>query len=145
MNQNLLSGFQFLETKENLTKSQNSEKGALTIICADKKKCGNRIIISKQLESDLQLKGTIQFCVSEDGESMLVASLLDKEQPAYTLKRLKKDNASSRYVLYSAGVVHELIEKMNLDFSKTVSCTFYDVEYHDLNGTVVAQIRKGGE
>lgn len=145
MNPNILNGFNFLEAKDSATKLKKSEKGALTIVCADKKKCGNRILLSKQLESDLNLSGSIQICVSEDGESMLIASLLDKEQPLYNLKRLKKGDSSSRYVLYSAGVVHELIEKMNLDFSETVSFTFYDVKYHELNGLMVAQISKGGE
>lgn len=137
-----LNQFSFIETKVNKKTVGTKNKGIATIVNAEAKNCGSRLVISKELEESLNLKGQLQIAIANDGNSIMLGESIDKTKPLYSLRREKKDKASSRYVLYGKDIIMELTDKLHLDFSNSVSYTFYDVELVEINDTLVAILKK---
>lgn len=135
----------YLVVEENATKSNMKGKGAITIVNAIKKKCGCRIIFSKQLEKDLELTDYIQFAFEEDIKCIIIGKCLNKDIPKYTLKRIKKNNPNSRLVLYSKPVILEICEKMNLNFDDRTTVTFYGIKYEETKNGIIAKVWEEGE
>ena len=130
----------FLEARPNTVSKDRGGKGAVTLINAEKKGCGSRMIISKQLEKDLQLEDKIQIALDADGSSFFLSKCIDEKEAFYSLRRLKKGDSNSRLVLYQKAVIQELTEKLGLNFDEVVSVTFYGVKYFEEEGTRVARI-----
>lgn len=130
----------FLEVAPTKAKNERGGKGAVTLINAEKKGCGSRMIISKQLEIDLELEDKIQIALNQDGCSFYLSKCIDEKEAFYHLCRLRKGDSNSRLVLYQKGVIQELTEKLGLEFDKKVSVTFRGVEYIEEDGIRVAKI-----
>lgn len=137
-----LNQFSFIETKVNKKTVGTKNKGIVTIVNAEAKNCGSRLVISKELEESLSLRGQIQIAIANDGNSIMLGESIDKTKPLYSLRREKKDKSSSRYVLYGKDIIMELTDKLHLDFSNSVSYTFYDVEITEINDILVAILKK---
>ena len=135
----------YLVVEQNTTKSNMKGKGAITIVNAIKKKCGCRIIFSKQLEKDLQLEDYIQFGFPKGNNYIVMGKKLDNNIPKYTLKRIKKNNPNSRLVLYSKPAILEICKKMNLNFDDRTTVTFYGIEYEETENGIIAKVWEEGE
>lgn len=140
-----LSNLTFLEV-DNTSKYQiPKSKGVLTIINDTKNGNGYRITLSKQLETDLGLKETLQIAITEDGKSLILGENLDVTKKSYPLKRANKRNPNSKFVIYNKMLVKQIVEKMELDYSDCCSVTFYGIEYIEEDGKLYAEVWKEGE
>ena len=70
----------FLEGRPNTVSKDRGGKSAVTLINAEKKGCGSRMIISKQLEKDLQLEDKIQIALDADGSSFFLSKCIDEKE-----------------------------------------------------------------
>lgn len=139
-----LTGFSFLEA-ENTNKAHKAGKGVATLVNAQRKKCGQRLVISAQLVNDLEIVDTVQILISNDGKSLLLGKNISEKATNYKTLLLNKDNPNGRRVLYNSAVVKEITRKMNLSFEETVSVTFYGVQYFEHEGKILAEISLKGE
>lgn len=104
--------------------------GVLTIINAVKG--GKRVEISKEVAVQLTLQDYVEVKLGKG--SILLGKNLEGRGFA-----LKKQGTKS--IIYSSGLVQEITTKYSLDFSKSVSKTFKQVEYAQQNGCLVALIK----
>lgn len=141
-----LTNFNFLEA-ENNNKAHKAGKGVLTLVNAKRTGCGQRLVLSKQLQEDLEIVDTIQILISNDGNSLLLGKNIYDKATNYKTLLLNKDKPNGRRVCYNSAVVNEITHKMNLstEFENTVSVTFYGVEYFEHEGKTVAEITLKGE
>lgn len=134
-----IEGFSFLEA-ENNNKAHKAGKGVLTIVNAQRTGCGQRLVISKQLQNQLQITESIQLLISDDGKFLLLGKNISDKATSYKMRLLKKDNPNSKLVLYNSAVVNEITKKMNLCFDETVSITFYGIELIAHGDTLLAKL-----
>lgn len=127
-----------LDSRSTTRKGTFGKSGALTIVNSEKN--GKRLILSKELEEYLQLTDSIQIAIGSNEPFILVANSDDIELPRYKATRLSKENKKSRLVIYNSSLVLEIASKLHLDFSDTVSVTFYETEYIEEDGNVFAKI-----
>lgn len=139
-----LTGFSFLEA-ENTNKARKSGKGVATLVNAQRTGCGQRLVLSKQLQESLEIVDTIQILVSNDGNSLLLGTNISNKATSYKMRFLRANDPNSKLVLYNSAVVNEITRKMNLSFEETTSVTFYGVEFFDLEGKTVAELTLKGE
>ena len=140
-----LEGYVFLRAEETSREKLKRGRGAITIVNAEGKNNGNRIMFSKELEKDLELNNEVQIAIAKDGSSLMLGAMFDEEQTTYKLRRLKKGNSNSRLVLYNKKVVEEITEKMNLQFEDKVSITFYGIEYEETDNGLIAKVWEDGD
>lgn len=107
-----------------------TEAGVLSIINA---KSGKRIIISNEIMEILNNPSKIVMSFTED--RIAIGENLPNNDNYFNVKRMK-----SKGVIYSAGIVKEITEIYELDFSNKTSITFFDVEYAKYEDNVVAII-----
>jgi hypothetical protein len=139
-----LTGFSFLEA-ENTNKARKAGKGVATLVNAQRTGCGQRLVLSKQLQESLEIVDTIQILVSNDGNSLLLGTNISDKATNYNLRKIKKNNPNSKLVLYNSSVVNEITRKMHIPFEENVSVTFYGVEYFEHEGKTLAEITLKGE
>lgn len=107
-----------------------TEAGVISIINA---KSGKRIIISNEIMEILNNPSKIVMSFTED--KIAIGENLPNNDNYFNVKRMK-----SKGVIYSAGIVKEITEIYELDFSNKTSITFFDVEYAKYEDNVVAII-----
>lgn len=107
-----------------------TEAGVLSIINA---KTGKRIIISNEIMEILNNPSKVVMSFTED--KIAIGENLPNNDNYFNVKRMK-----SKGVIYSAGIVKEITEIYELDFSNKTSITFFDVEYAKYEDNVVAII-----
>lgn len=107
-----------------------TEAGVISIINA---KSGKRIIISNEIMEILNNPSKIVMSFTED--KIAIGENLPNNDNYFNVKRMK-----SKGVIYSAGIVKEITEIYDLDFSNKTSITFFDVEYAKYEDNVVAII-----
>lgn len=106
------------------------EAGAMSIINA---KTGKRIIVSREVMEKLNNpeRVVMSFAVNK----IAIGEQLPNNDNYIKIKALK-----SKGVIYSAGIVKEITDIYELDFSNKTSITFLDVEYVKYEDNVVAII-----
>ncbi len=141
-NKEILCSFQELDAQDNTRKPRTRGNGILTIVNSEKN--GNRILFSKQLEEDLCLtNGEIQILASKEKRALLIGAKLPNAQKTYTLRRLKCGDEGSRYVIYNKSLTLAIAESLQLDFSKCVAHTLYNVQYLEIEDSIVAIVTEG--
>ena len=106
------------------------EAGVMSVVSA---KNGTRIVISQQVQQNLQEPSSVQAGFIEDG--MVLGAHLGDE---YTPFNLKKQGA--KQVIYNKGLVEQITNHFGLDFSNRTSITFHSISYKKLNGQTIAII-----
>lgn len=139
-----LTGFSFLEA-ENTNKARKAGKGVATLVNAQRTGCGQRLVLSKQLQESLEIVDTIQILVSNDGNSLLLGTNISDKATSYKMRFLKANDPNSKLVLYNSAVVNEITQRMHISFEEKISVTFYGVEFFELDGKTVAEISLKGE
>lgn len=106
------------------------EAGAMSIVNA---KTGKRIIVSREVMEKLNNpeRVVMSFAVNK----IAIGEQLPNNDNYIKIKALK-----SKGVIYSAGIVKEITDIYELDFSNKTSITFLDVEYVKYEENVVAII-----
>ena len=138
----ILNSFVELNVQDNSKKPRKRGNGILTIVNSEKN--GNRILFSKQLEEDLCLtNGEIQILASKEKRALLIGAKLPNAQKTYTLRRLKCGDESSRYVIYNKSLMLAIAESLQLDFSECVAHTLYNVQYLEIEDSIVAIVKEG--
>lgn len=94
---------------------------------------GKRVTFPQAVMERLNNPETLQFAFADD--KIAVAERLPGNEVSFNIKRGK-----GRAIIYAAGLVREIAEQFDLDFTSRVSITFYDVEYHEVEGYPVAVI-----
>ena len=107
-----------------------AEAGVMSIINS---KTGKRIIVSNEIMEKLNKPERIVMSFSED--KIAIGEQLPNNDNYINIKVLK-----SKGVIYSAGIVKEITDIYELDFSNKTSITFLDVEYVKYEENVVAII-----
>ena len=106
------------------------EAGVMSIVSA---KTGKRIVISKEIMEKLNKPERIVMSFAED--KIAIGEQLPNNDNYINIKVLK-----SKGVVYSSGIVKEITDLYELDFSNKTSITFLDVEYVKYEENVVAII-----
>ena len=96
-------------------------------------KTGKRIVISKEIMEKLNKPERIVMSFAED--KIAIGEQLPNNDNYINIKVLK-----SKGVVYSSGIVKEITDLYELDFSNKTSITFLDVEYVKYEENVVAII-----
>lgn len=107
-----------------------AEAGVMSIVSA---KTGKRIVISKEIMEKLNKPERIVMSFAED--KIAIGEQLPNNDNYINIKVLK-----SKGVIYSSGIVKEITDLYELDFSNKTSITFLDVEYVKYEENVVAII-----
>lgn len=113
-----------------ISKVSSVTKGLVSIIYA---KTGKRITFDQSLIDTLGLDEIIQ--VGYNDHQLLLGSNLDLQ---YQNRYFRKQG--TKYVLYDAALIQELIKHFNLDYNNVTSHTFDDVIYKQYQGNKVALI-----
>jgi len=108
----------------------NLKLGAMTVVNS---KCGKRITISKEVMN--KLNNTSNIAISFSDERIAVGEYLPNNNNQITLKMVGKKG-----VIYSAGLVTEITEKYQLDFTNRTSITFSEIDYIEDEGATIAII-----
>ncbi|WP_242396684.1 amidophosphoribosyltransferase [Clostridium butyricum] len=95
------------------------EAGVLSII---KAKTGNRITLSKALLDELNSPEKIQIAFTKD--NVIIGEKLPNNDSSFNVKL-----SGTKGIVYSSGLVREISELFQLDFSDKTSITFNEVEY----------------
>lgn len=135
--------FEILEVKNTSNKTIPKSKGAMTVVNDINNGHGFRIILSKQLEKDLNLTDSLQLAISEDGKCLKIGVDIDQSKQAYLLRRANKKKANSKLIIYNKPLVEEITRRMDLDFSQCCSITFYGIEYLEERGQLFAIVWRG--
>lgn len=123
-----LEGFQPSSSKT--TSRSNLIAGVMSVINSN---CGKRVMLSKDLMDKLNNPTKVTMSFSE--ESIAIGITLPNNNNQLTIKPSGKKG-----VIYSAGIVSEIIDKYGLDFSNRTSITFSQVEYIEVDGATIAII-----
>lgn len=107
-----------------------AEAGVMSIVNA---KTGKRIMISREIMEKLNKPERVVISFAED--KIAIGEQLPNNYNYINIKVLK-----SKGVIYSAGIVKEITDLYELDFSNKTSITFFDVEYVKYEDNVVAII-----
>lgn len=107
-----------------------AEAGVMSIVNA---KTGKRIMISREIMEKLNKPERVVISFAED--KIAIGEQLPNNDNYIGIKVLK-----SKGVIYSAGIVKEITDLYELDFSNKTSITFFDVEYVKYEDNVVAII-----
>lgn len=117
-------------TSKTISKT-STEAGAMSVINAKNSK---RITLSSEVIYKLNNPNTISISFSDD--SLAIAERLPNND-----NLLKLRSSGKKGVIYSSGLVSEIIDKYGLDFSNRTSITFLEVNYVKCNGYTVAIIK----
>lgn len=109
----------------------STEAGAMSVINS---KNGKRVTLSKDVMN--RLNNTEMISISFSDDSLAIAERLPNNN-----NQLKVKCSGNKGVVYSAGLVSEITDKYELDFSDKVSTTFKEVNYVESNGYTVAIIK----
>lgn len=113
------------------TSRSNSRVGVMSIVNSN---CGKRVTLSAELMDRLNNPYKISMSFSE--EYIAVGTLLPNNNNQLTIKASGKKG-----VIYSAGIVSEITDKYSLDFNNRTSITFSEVDYIEVNGSIIAMIK----
>jgi hypothetical protein len=102
----------------------------LTIVKTNK--FGKRISFANEVHEAIGSPDSVQIAVNDDG--IVIGETLPGSTSSFKLRKSGK-----KPVIYAAGLVDELAELFDLDFSNgKSSLSFHEVEYIDLDGQTVA-------
>lgn len=129
---------QFVPADKSVTRGgKNSKKGSLTIINSAKN--SKRLIISEDVAETLGLKETVK--VGFLGKQLLLGKTVPGENNEYKLKQQGK-----KKVVYSSELVSLITEYQEINFSDTVSHTWYSPTVDEINNAPVVIFEpEGGE
>lgn len=123
---------------ENATQSKSKDItritgrfGVLSIINAE---TGTRLIFSSELLEKLGNPEELQISYDEKKKTIIIGKSLGNEN-TYKLRKSGK-----KRVIYSKGLVRELTESLQLDFSERTSITLQEAKYLDDNEDTIAII-----
>jgi hypothetical protein len=102
--------------------------GVITIVYSEAN--GKRIKLSKGLMEELGNPQKVQFAFF-DG-LLAISSDLPGNNSYISLAK--------GGIVYSAALIHEIVNEFDLDYSERVSITFQDVEYEENDGAPIALI-----
>jgi hypothetical protein len=95
--------------------------------------CGKRVTLSKELMD--KLRNPTMVAVSFSKESIAIGEMLPNNNNRLTIKPSGKKG-----VIYSAGIVSEITDKYRLDFNNRTSITFSEVDFIEVEGSIIAII-----
>lgn len=101
---------------EKTTLRRSGRKGSLTMICSAKH--GKRLMLSEELAETLELSGTVQ--IGFIGNQLVMGKHLPGNGSEFQLRRQGK-----KLIIYSAELIHIIAERQQIDFTDTVSHTWY--------------------
>jgi hypothetical protein len=110
------------------TSRSNSRAGVMSVVNSN---CGKRVMLSKELMDRLNNPSKISMSFSE--EYIAVGATLPNNNNQLTIKLREKKG-----VIYSVGIVSEITDKYGLDFSNRTSITFSEVDYIEVDGSIIA-------
>ncbi len=111
------------------TRGTKSSKGVCTVI--NSRQNGKRLILAKETMDYLKNPTKIEVGFTQDG--IVIAEKLPENGVSFSIKK-----SGNKMVIYSSGLVKEITELFNLDFSNRVSITFTEAEeYDDLDNPIV--------
>jgi hypothetical protein len=99
----------------------SGDAGALSIVNA---KTSTRIILSNIVLENLNNPKEVQVSYDIDKKRIIIGKQLLNNENSYSIRR-----SGSKGVIYSKGLVDEITEVMQLDFSSRSSITFQEAEY----------------
>lgn len=123
---NGLEEFQASEAKQSSWRTTDS--GILSIV---KSETVNRIMFAKEMMD--KLSNPKRVVISFADEKIAIGEQLPNNE-----NYLKVNYSKTKGVIYSAGVVKEIVDKYDLDFSTRTSITFSEVKYVRYENHVVA-------
>lgn len=105
--------------------------GVMTIINSNKN--GKRITFANDVIEKLGSFNQMQIAFSKQG--LVIGEKIPSTEQYFPIKK-----SGAKWIIYSAGLVTEISDKFNLDFSGRVSITFQKVSYKTIQGIKVAII-----
>ncbi|MEG1132675.1 MAG: hypothetical protein RSD77_10195 [Romboutsia sp.] len=111
--------------------TENS-RGVCTVI--NSKQNGKRVILTKETMDYLKNPAKIEVGFTEDG--IVISEKLPKNGVEFSIKK-----TGNRMVIYSSGLVKEITQLFNLDFSNRVSITFTESEKYDNLDNPIVKIK----
>lgn len=123
---NELEEFQASEAKQSSWRTTDS--GILSIV---KSETVNRLMFAKEMMD--KLSNPKRVVISFADEKIAIGEQLPNNE-----NYLKVNYSKTKGVIYSAGVVKEIVDKYDLDFSTRTSITFSEVKYVRYENHVVA-------
>lgn len=109
-----------------------SPKGVCTVI--NSKQNGRRVILAKETMDYLKNPTKLEIGFTEDG--IVIAEKLPENGVEFPIRK-----NGNRIVIYSSGLVEEITELFNLDFSDRVSITFTEAEKYDNLDNPIVKIK----
>lgn len=114
-------------------KEGSLKNGILTIVCSASN--GKRLLFSDTLVEALHLEDSVKLGFVKG--TLIVGKNLPGQGNCFHLR-----NNGKKKVLYSSPVVQAIAEQMQIDFSGSVSYTFYDVEMDEHKSYTIAMFNK---
>lgn len=113
-----------------VTNRSELKAGVISIVNSN---CGKRITLSKKLMDELSNPSKVAISFSD--EVIAIGEKLINNNNQLIIKV-----SGTKGIIYSAGIVSEITERYDLDFSNRTSITFSEVEYIEVDGNTVAMI-----
>lgn len=110
-------------------RTNNSVRGGGVSII--KSKSSMRVSINKSILDNLKINNKAQVAFSDD--SMAIAKELPGNSNDFNVKV-----SNNKGNIYSSGLVSEIIDLYDLDFTNKVSITFNQIQYENIQGIDVA-------
>ncbi len=129
MNLDKLNAVKSEKTSRNNSKRKG--QGVLTLVYS--KKNGKRIVIRPSLVEALKLDSIVQLGFID--KSLVIGEQLPGISQDFSLK-----NSDKNKVIYSAPLVKEIIEELELNFDSRVSLTLTGVELEEYEGKMIARV-----
>lgn len=121
----------FIPSKSNGVTNGGTRGGVMSVVNAE---TGKRVVIKKDLLDQLGVEDKVQFSFSK-GAIAIGAKIINNSN--YFNIKMGKNKGN----IYSSGLVSEITNLYDLDFSKSTSITFDNVEYDNIQGIEVAIIK----
>ena len=120
-----------LAIPESKSVRRNGYRGVLSIVNS---KNGKRLAISQEVVDTCGLGDEI--CIFFGDDSLVISN----KTPDCTVTFFTK-TSGQKLLVYSAGLVEEISQKYQLDFTDVSCITFWDVEYFETENIVVAVVK----
>lgn len=121
----------FTPSKSNGITNGGTRGGVMSVVNAE---TGKRVVIKKEVLDRLGVEEKVQFSFSK-GAIAIGAKIINNSN--YFNIKMGKNKGN----IYSSGLVSEITDLYNLDFTGKTSVTFDNFEYKNIQGVEVAIIK----
>lgn len=120
---------------------KNNQKGNVTIV--SKQGSSRCVLIDKELADELELNDKVVIAFQPEEKKILLGKKIPGIQhEGYFLRERIAKNMCTKKVIYNSGLVQEIIDILQLDFSEKTSVTLYGLELVSEEEDIIAVVGK---